>query len=164
MNEIVAEEPESQTKGEAAEEFSLLQRVERTGDFVELPDGKSSLSGAGGPDHSQHQGSASEARELRSDYRRASAGESQVEAKAASREEPVDLPQIGAVVRCKASLLRSPRRTSGRVKAVLSQEYGQAVVIQSIWGDEVTVTAKEYSLFFEECDPRDVARQYWEGT
>ncbi len=163
MKELLADVRESQTKGEAAEGFSLLQRVERTGD-TEIPDVHPSVDGTPDSGHPPHQGSASEARELRSDYRRASAGESQVEAKAASREEPVNLPQIGAVVRCKASLLRSPRRTSGRVKAILSREYGQAVVIQSIWGDEVTVTAKEYSRFFEECEPRDMARQYWEGT
>jgi hypothetical protein len=163
MEELLTDVPEAQAKGEAAEGFSLLQRVERTGDSTEIPDGHPSVDGARGPDHSQHQGSASQARELRSDYRRASVGESQVEAKDASRAEPLDLPQIGALVRCKASLLRSPRRTSGRVKAVVSQEYGQAVVIQSIWGDEVTVTAKEYSRFFEECDPRDIARQYWES-
>lgn len=87
-----------------------------------------------------------------------------IEAKDMSRPEPVNVPQIGAVVRCKVSLLRGRARTSGRVKAVLSQDYGPAVVIQSIWGDEVTVTATEYSRFFEECGPRDVARDYWEST
>lgn len=158
----MADVREAQTKGETAEGFSLLQRVERTGD-TEIPDVHPSADGTRDSDHPPHQGSASEARELRSDYRRASARESQAEAKDAGRAEPASLPEIGAVVRCKASLLRSPRRTSGRVKAILSQEYGQAVVIQSVWGDEVTVTAKEYSRFFEECDPRDVARQYWES-
>src|SRR5512139_398315 len=109
MEELLTDVPEAQSKGEAAEGFSLLQRVERTGDSTEIPDGHPSVDGARGPDHSQHQGSASQARELRSDYRRASLGESQVEAEGASRAEPIYLPQIGAVVRCKASLLRSPR-------------------------------------------------------
>jgi hypothetical protein len=164
LRELLAEEREAQTKGEAAEGFSLLERVERAGD-AEIPDAHPSVGDARDLGHSQRQGSASEARELLSKYRSASATKtSQVEAKDASRTEPVSLPQIGAVVRCKASLLRSPRRTSGRVKAILSEQYGPAVVIQSIWGDEVTVTAREYSCFFEECDPRDVARLYWESS
>ncbi len=87
-----------------------------------------------------------------------------IEAEETSSTEAVSLPEIGALVRCKTSLLRSPRRTSGRVKAIVSQGYGPTVVIQSIWGDEVTVTVTEYSRFFEVCDPRDVAREYWEST
>ena len=86
------------------------------------------------------------------------------EAHEISSTEHVTVPEIGALVRCRTSLLRSPRRTSGRVKAVISQEYGPTVVIESIWGDEVTVTVSEYCRFFEVCDPRDMARQYWEGT
>ncbi len=89
---------------------------------------------------------------------------SQGAAKDMTWDESVSLPEIGALVRCKTSLLRSQKRTSGRVKAILPQDYGPTVVIESVWGDEVIVTASEYSRFFEECDPRDLAREYWEST
>lgn len=165
LSELLADKPQVQAKGEAAEGFSLLQRVAHTGDVTEVPGEHKSADRATHPDPSQLLGSASEAREILSSYRRASAGgSSQSAAREASQLEQVDLPQVGTVVRSKASLLRSPRRTSGRVKAILTEQYGPAVVIESIWGDEVTVTAREYSCFFEECSPRDVARQYWENT
>ncbi len=165
LSELLADKPRVQSKGEAAEGFSLLQRVAHTADVADVPGGHHSADKATHPDASQLPGSASEAREILSSYRHASAGgSSQAAAREASHVEQVDLPQVGTVVRSKASLLRSPRRTSGRVKAILSEQYGPAVVIESIWGDEVTVTAREYSCFFEECSPRDVARQYWENT
>lgn len=75
--------------------------------------------------------------------------------------ELVKVPEIGAVVRCKAALSRIPRGTSGQVKAILSQGDGPTVVIESIWGFEITISAREYSRFFEECDSRDVAWEYW---
>ncbi len=165
LKELLEDQPKAQAKSEPAEGFSLLQRLERTGDVAEVPGGQRSADNAPAPDHSQLKGSASEAREIIANYRRASAGgSSQAEARDESRVEHVDLPQVGTVVRSKASLRRSPRRTSGRVKAILSEQYGPAVVIESIWGDEVTVTAREYSCFFEECSPRDIARRYWENT
>ena len=81
-----------------------------------------------------------------------------------NRTEPVNVPEIGAVVRCKASMFRSRKGTSARVKAILSEDGCRTVVLQSVWGVEIAVPAWEYSRFFEECDPRDLAREYWEGT
>jgi hypothetical protein len=78
--------------------------------------------------------------------------------------EPFNMPEIGAVVRCKASMSRSPKGTSARVKAILSEDDCRTVVLQSIWGVEIAVPAWEYSRLFEECGPRDVAREYWEST
>jgi hypothetical protein len=82
----------------------------------------------------------------------------------ADRFESVTLPEIGALVRSKALSFRSRPGTSGRVKAVLSQDNGTTVVIESIWGAEMTVSAGEYSSLFEECGPRDIAREYWESS
>ncbi len=73
----------------------------------------------------------------------------------------VDLPKIGTVVRSKIFFCRFRKGTSGRVRATLSEEGGPAVVIESILGDEFTVSAKEYSRFFEQCDPHDAAWAYW---
>jgi hypothetical protein len=129
------------------------------------PAGYADAGDAGNPERSQHENDHLEAEPHHSDGPDVRAGEtSRNEAKGMTWDESVSLPEIGALVRCKTSLLRSPRRTSGRVKAIVSQEYGPTVVIESVWGDEVIVTASEYSRFFELCDPRDLAREYWEGS
>jgi hypothetical protein len=129
------------------------------------PSGRRDPCDAGDPERSQREDDHLQAEPHHSDRPDVPAGEtSRNEVKSMTWDESVSLPEIGALVRCKTSLLRSPRRTSGRVKAVVSQDYGPTVVIESVWGDEVIVTAAEYSRFFEECDPRDLAREYWEST
>ena len=64
----------------------------------------------------------------------------------------------------KGPSFRNPKGTSGRVKAILSRDDGPTVVIQSIWGAEITVPAREYSRFFAECDAQDAAWAYWAST
>jgi hypothetical protein len=72
-----------------------------------------------------------------------------------------NVPEIGAVVRCKAPLVGSPKGSSGCVTAILAGGEGPTVVIQSIWGVEITISAINYHRYFEECDSQDVAREYW---
>jgi hypothetical protein len=139
--------------------------LEETGLTLEHPCGHRDAEDAGDPERSQHDCDDVRPGPHHSDHLTVPAAEtSRKAAKGMTWDESVSLPEIGALVRCKTSLLRSPRRTSGRVKAIVSQEYGPTVVIESVWGDEVIVTASEYSRFFELCDPRDLAREYWEGS
>ncbi len=78
--------------------------------------------------------------------------------------ELVNLPEIGAVVRSKISFCRFRKGTSGRVRGILSEDGSTTIIIESIRGDEFAVSVREYSCFFEECDPQDAARAYWAST
>jgi len=74
---------------------------------------------------------------------------------------PAGIPDVGEIVRWKGSAFGCRKGTTGRVKDMVSRDDGPALVIQSIWGSELTVSAKEYHFFFEPCDPQDPAYAYW---
>ncbi len=60
------------------------------------------------------------------------------------------LPKIGAPVRAKVSLFRSPEGSIGHVQSFLIQDDSLVVIVESLHGHEVPVRMRDYPYFFEE--------------
>ncbi len=67
------------------------------------------------------------------------------------------VPEVGTVVRSRGPFFRDKDGTTGFVKAIAEDVGAPLIVIQCHWGAEIGVTAKDYSIFFEETGARQMS-------
>jgi hypothetical protein len=93
----------------------------------------------------------------RSDWRAPSA----FPGKDMSNREMITLPKVGTVVRSRITFRRIRKGASARVKGIAPGNDGSSISLETVLRGEISISAWEYSRFFEVCDVQDAAWEYW---